>query len=118
MTDDPADKAGTEGECLLPLFTGGARRGAQTDVRHLSGQLVRPEEPDSEELTLSGAELADMRGRILREVERHEASALDAGGRDEAVPFDLDEIRTSIGSRLDRIRDARRAGGVPGEPDP
>lgn len=110
MTDDPAGKAGTEGERLFPPGDGGVLDGVLNALQDASGHLVRSNEPGSVELVLSGADLSAMRARIQEEVERHEARVLNAEGQGAAAPVDLDEIRASIGRRLDRIRDARGAG--------
>lgn len=110
MTDDPEGKVGTEGEHLLPLLESGMLNGVLSVLQDMTGLLVRAEDAESGSLTLSGANLSTMRTRILKEVERHEARVFDTTGQTDTTPADHDEIRASIGRRLDRIRDTRGTG--------
>ena len=61
--------------------------------------------------------LASVRASILDEVRRNESRILQAEGLMATAELDLDQIRFDIGRRLDRIRDARGADGVPGGDD-
>ena len=110
MTDDPADTAGTEGERLFPLVEGGLVNGVLNVLRDMSRHPAPGDEPGPDGQAMSGADLSAMRSGILKEVLRHDARVFDTKGQGDAAPVDLDDIRVSIGRRLDRIRDARGAG--------
>ena len=69
------------------------------------------------ELTKAKVTLGYARTQIVDEVTKHEKRILQSRGLVADAPLDLDELRSSIGSKLDRIREARRAEGVSGEPN-
>jgi hypothetical protein len=118
MTDDSAAKAGTEGARQLLVEGQEALMSLRDKVCRLTEDIERGAPIAGQEILMAGIGLASMTKALAKEVRRHEAGVLDAGGLAHAAPLDLDDIRSRIGRRLDRIRDARGAGEVPGGVEP
>ncbi|MDJ1017905.1 MAG: hypothetical protein QNJ35_15460 [Paracoccaceae bacterium] len=113
MTDDPSEKAGTDGSRWLLKQS----ETALTDVlaafeimvtRFRKGENV----PDSE-IQKACIVHSAVRNRLLEQVEKHEKQVLLDGGLLAEAPLDFDEIRREVGRHLDRIRDAERSGELP-----
>lgn len=110
MTDGPADKAGTEGEKAIVVEGGRASADVLVVLQDLPGRPSRSDDTDGTGWLLGGPDLAELRAKIRNEVVRHEAGVFNSTGDETAAPFDLGDIRSRIGRRLDRIRDTRGAG--------
>jgi hypothetical protein len=110
MTDDPGDKAGTEGENTLLQRGESALDDLITAFRGLSRPAGALAPAGGSDVSRSKVALASVRATILDEVRRHEAWSLNADGAGRATQLDLEAARTEIGRRLDRIRNARGAG--------
>ena len=54
--------------------------------------------------------LAQVRSRLVDEVKKHEERVFHSNGLSAGAPMDFDRVRSEIGSKLNRIRDARRSG--------
>ena len=110
MTDDPADKAGTEGERRLLAQSESVLEELLNGLRDASERLAS--EKGLSRTALAEAQLGFSAARLmfLEEVRRHEDRLRDTDGGGDAAALDLDAVRARIGRRLDRIRDARGAG--------
>ena len=114
MTDDPAAKAETEGARRLLADSEAVLEDLIDGFRRMFDRLSVGEDVTVEDSKAPMA-LASVRAPILDEVRRNESRILQAEGL--MATADLDQIRFDIGRRLDRIRDARGADGVPGGDD-
>jgi hypothetical protein len=110
MTDDPAAKAGTEGETRPLGKSGTPLEDLLQRFLFMSMRLELGEDVAGTEVVRAGMSLGTVRKTILDEVRRHEARVLNTAGSDRTDALDLDDIRTRIGRRLDRIRAVRGAG--------
>ena len=117
MIDDPAGGTRAGGDYLVLLESEGLLKDLDAGVQKVSEQLGAFGDVSAEDIAEAKTALASARRDILEEVRRHETAVRNAEGRGEAAPLDLDAVRFGIGRRLDRIRNARRAGGVSGEFD-
>ena len=107
MTDDPTAEAGTEGVRKLLLESEAALDDLIAGFRDMADRLTQGKDVAQTEVTRARTALATMRATLLDEVRRHEARVLKSEGLAANARLDLDEVRSQIGSRLDRIRDAR-----------
>ncbi|MBT8423622.1 MAG: hypothetical protein KJO67_01505 [Silicimonas sp.] len=107
MTDDPKISAGTEGARRLLTESAHVLEDLLTGFDAMRIRAVREDDLADGKVTQSNVAMASVRMTILKEVRRHEARVLDTEGLADAVRLDLDDIRSQIGRRLDRIRDAR-----------
>jgi len=117
MEDDPSVLAGTFKsrrllnqsekalEAMLSAFDAMAKR-----IEHGEGDVT------SAEFSRTTSNLAKARMQIVDEVNAHEKRLNRSRGLVADAPLDFDEIRDTIGSKLDRIRAARETESVSGEP--
>ena len=107
MTDDPKISAGTEGARRLLTESEHVLEDLLTVFQAMRIRAVSGDDRADADLVRSGVAMASVRTTLMKEVRRHEARVLDTEGLADAVQLDLDDIRSQIGRRLDRIRDTR-----------
>jgi len=112
MNDDPSGKAGTGPSRWLLGAGGTAVEDLLAALRLLSLRPRTDEDPALVSLAQARTALGQMRAQLIEEVLRHEQRIPDSEQPVAEAPVDFDAVKCEIGSRLDRIRDARRAGGV------
>ena len=111
MTDDPTGQTGAD----VP------RRFLETSERSLRDVLEAVEQATRDARIEAGQTDADLartilglaktRAMVIREIKTHDQrSRLSKGGAGEEA-HDFDAIRDRLGRQLDRLRDARGAGG-------
>ena len=107
MTDDPAAEAGTEGARKLLVESEAVLEDLLAGFRNMSERLAEGKDVAQTEVSRTRTALAGVRATLLDEVKRHEARVFNTKGLTATAPLDLDAIRSQIGRRLDRIRDAQ-----------
>ncbi|MCG6885489.1 MAG: hypothetical protein LJE62_17210 [Silicimonas sp.] len=78
----------------------------------LRARIVGGEDVPPAELTRALTAFAQARTRLTEEVTRHEDRILLATKRIASAPLDFEDIRASIGGKIDRIRADLDAGAV------
>lgn len=84
---------------------------------HMTGAMQSGERMTEMEMGKSMTSLGRVRRHFLEEVKSYEKHVFESNGLVASAPLDFDQLRSEIGSRLDRLRDAQSAEGVSGEPD-
>ena len=62
------------------------------------------------EITKMRTVLAQVRSQLVDEVNKHEERVFHSNGLSRDAPMDFEQLRSDIGSKLDRIRKSRGAG--------
>ena len=110
MADDPATTAGTPSPSMRLVDAQSVLEEMLSVFREMTARIEGGETVTTAEVGRARSTFASARMAILDEVTKHEASILSSEGLLADAPLDLDELRSSIGGRLDRIRDSRGTG--------
>lgn len=110
MTHDPEGRNGAKGPSRMLAESEVLLGDLLTAFRLMAERIERDDDLTLAEIVKARLSLASARMTIVDEVKKHEARVLSSGGFATDAPLDLEEIRASIGRRIDRIRDSRRAG--------
>ncbi|MDA8585729.1 hypothetical protein N9L47_05575 [Rhodobacteraceae bacterium] len=116
MDDDPSVIAGTFKSRRLLKHSETALEDVLAAFDLMSERILNGEEDVTlAEISKSRSHLGYVRAQLVEEVNRHEKRIFHSEGLVADAPLDFDAIRSSVGGKLDRIRDARDAEGVSGE---
>lgn len=116
MAEDPSDLADTESARALLVDAEDTLRSLLTALAALRDQAGAGELGSTADLARTLTEFSKASGRVHDEVVRYEDRILFKQKRVASAPHNFDELRATLGSKLDSIRDARGAGEFPEEP--
>lgn len=105
MNDDPTRQANTD-RARQALAQSEKALAEVVRAFELMAERMQAEDVPAAELTRTLTAHSQARSRLQDEVKEHDNRVLLAEGRLAAAPLDLEAIRTAIGSRLSRIRNA------------
>ena len=106
MNDDPSDMAGINRAQFLLDQSGKALGDMLTAFDIMAERMRSGDDVSVSELAKSLTAMSQARTRLINEVKEHDDRGLFSGGNAGEAALDLESIRTDIGRRLDRIREA------------
>ncbi|MEM8801932.1 MAG: hypothetical protein AAGF55_05305 [Pseudomonadota bacterium] len=107
--DDPSHKEDTAGVWQLITESEVAFRDAMTAFNLMKRRIDDGEFVQPKDVTGLYLQLSQSRSKLINEVREHDKRIARAEGLDDTAPLDLDELRSKIGGRLNRIRDESRS---------
>lgn len=116
MAEDPAILAGTFASRRMLARSEKSMEDILVAFDVMAERMLDGDNIPVAELAKARTALGQVRSQLLEEVYKHEKRVLLSQGLLADAPLDFDELRREIGSSLDRIRSARDAEGIPGEP--
>ena len=117
MADEESDFLDIERSRELLATSDEALREALAAFAILKERLLADETVPPTELARALTAISANRGRVSDDMRKHEDRVLFRHKRVANAPLDFDELRSDIGSKIDRIRATLRAEGVFEEPD-
>ncbi len=112
MNDDPSDMPGTDRARRLLEASQDSVSDMLTVIGLISERINSDETVSPTEMAKALTVLSQSRNKLIDEVKEHDDRNLFSRGETAAGPLDLEAIRASIGSRLDRIRTALDEGTI------
>ena len=113
--DDPSQKEDTAGARQLIAQSEMAFEEAMIAFDMMKRRVDDGENVPPKDITALYVQLSQSRTRLINEVREHDKRIARAEGLDDTAPLDLDALRSSIGSRLDRIRQESDSKGFSGD---
>lgn len=113
--DDPSHKEDTAGARQLIARSEMAFEEAMTAFDSMKRRIEGGEFVEPKDIAGLYVQLSQSRTKMINEVREHDKRIARAEGLDDTAPLDLDALRSSIGRRLDRIRDEGGSKGFSGD---
>ena len=117
MATDPSEIEGTASARSALAESEDALRDVLLVARMMRDRLLAEGEVTQPEVAKTVTALAQIRSRLNEEIARYEDRVLLLEKRVAHAPLDFDELRSVLGSKIDRIRTALDAGEVSEGPD-
>ncbi|MEM7718979.1 MAG: hypothetical protein AAF222_07230 [Pseudomonadota bacterium] len=117
MADDPSEFSDIDRSRKLLAESDEALREALDAFAILKERLLADETVAPTELAKTLTSISQNRGRVTDDMRKHEDRILFHTKRVGNAPLDFDQLRSEIGSTLDRIRATLDAEGIPEELD-
>ena len=111
MADDPSVLAGTFTSRRMLGESEKAMEDILTAFEVMADRIKKGEsDATPTEIIKMRTVLAQVRSQLVDEVKKHEERVFHSNGLSRDAPMDFEQLRSDIGSKLDRIRKSRGSG--------
>lgn len=112
MSDDPTGKTGADASRLILAQSEQILRDLLAAFETAAGRLRAADAPFDTDIPSAIVTLARIRTTVIQEIQTNDKRVQLSGGVFSHKPHNFDTVRDELGRRLDRIRDASRAGNL------
>lgn len=112
MTDDPTGKTGADASRLLLAQSEQILRELLAAFETAAGRLRTTDAPLDTDISSAILMLAKTRTTVIQEIQTNDKRVQLSSGVLSRKPHNFDTVRDELGRKLDRIRNAARAGRV------